>query len=229
MAIYNEFRPKQFSEVLGQDTVTQILKSQAITKHYHHSYMFFGASGSGKTSTARLLAMTLACENMNGTGEPCGICNNCRLIQAGQHWDTIEIDAARFRGIEDIKDLCFKANYSPIGSHKVYILDEVHQLTEQAFACLLKLLEEPPPYLVLILCTTEFNKIPETITSRCQLYPFKKLEDSVIKCKLKSICKGMGIDPDERAFNNICETSFGNMRRAENTLEQLCCQLTGAK
>jgi DNA polymerase-3 subunit gamma/tau len=228
MAIYNDFRPRKFDQILGQDTITQILKSQAVTGHYHHSYMFFGASGSGKTSTARLLASVLNCDSPQA-GEPCGSCNNCRLVQSGDHWDTIELDAARFRGIDDIKDLCFKASYSPMGKHKIYILDECHMLTEPAWACLLKLLEEPPPYLVLILCTTEFAKIPETITSRCQLYPFKKLDDSLIKCKLQSICKGMGITPDERSLNNICQTSFGNMRRAENTLEQLCCQLTGAK
>lgn len=227
MAIYNEYRPKRFDQVLGQDTVTQILRSQVVTGHYHHSYMFFGASGSGKTSTARLLAAALNCDNPVN-GEPCGICNNCRLIASSHHWDTLELDAARFRGIDDIKDLCFKASYSPMGKYKVYIIDECHQLTEQAFNCLLKLLEEPPPYLVLILCTTEFDKIPDTVVSRCQTYPFKKLDDNVIKCKLTSICKGLGITPDERSLNNICQTSFGNMRRAENTLEQLCCQI-GAK
>ena len=228
MAIYNDFRPHKFSEILGQDTITQILKSQVITGHLHHSYLFAGASGSGKTSTARLFAEALNCQN-SASGEPCGCCDNCRLIQTGQHWDTIELDAARFRGIDDIKDLCFKAAYSPIGQHKVYIIDECHQLTEQAFNALLRLLEEPPPYLIIIMCTTELDKIPDTVISRCQIYPFKKLEDSVIKCKLSRICAGLNIKPSEQSLNNICQTSFGNMRRAENTLEQLACQLTGAK
>jgi DNA polymerase-3 subunit gamma/tau len=225
MAIYNDWRPQEFSDVLGQNNTIKILKSQVVTGHFHHSYLFHGASGSGKTSTARLLASALNCDNP-AAGEPCGICNNCRLVQAGHHWDTIEIDAARFRGIDDVKELCYKAQFTPIGKHKVYILDEVHSLTEQAFNCLLKLLEEPPSYVVLIMCTTEFNKIPDTIKSRCQTYEFKPITDNLIKCKLSRICQHLQIQLSPEHYNMICAHAKGNLRKAENKLEQ-CVQLAG--
>jgi len=222
MSFYNAYRPTRWSEVLGQDQTIAILKRQAQTGEYHHSYLFFGSSGSGKTTTARILAMTMNCFNLDGTGEPCGECDNCRTIYQGQNWDVFEIDSARNRGIENIKDLAYKAHFSPISKKKVYIFDEVHALTPEAFNSLLKLLEEPPQHLVLILITTDFAKIPETVSSRCQLYPFTRLKPEDIKKKLELICEREGIAPDTKHIQFIVESSAGNLRSAENILEQIC-------
>jgi len=222
MSFYNRYRPTQFGDVLGQEQVTKILKSQAITGQYHHAYLFFGASGTGKTTTARILAMCLNCRSLNGDGEPCGDCPSCRAVTAGSHWDVIEIDGARFRGIDDTRELAYRAYLSPLGSRKIYIIDECHMLTEPAWNGMLKLLEEPPPHLVVVLCTTRFEKLPDTITSRCQLYPFTRLEPDQVRRKLEYICQNIGITPDPKHIQFIIEKAGGNMRSAENTLEQVC-------
>ena len=220
MAFYNSYRPRAFSDVLGQDQVTSILKRQAQSKSFHHAYLFFGASETGKTTTARILASCLNCYSLDGTGEPCGQCQSCKAILGSKSWDVIELDGARFRGIDDIKDLAYKAFFSPIGAKKVYIIDECHQLTEPAWNGLLKLLEEPPEHLVLILCTTEFTKIPDTVSSRCQLYPFHKLKAQDIKSKLEMIAKVKGVELDGKHAEFIAQSSGGNMRKGENLLEQ---------
>lgn len=222
MSFYQKYRPHSFGELAGQGEVVAILQRQAKDHNYHHAYLLFGASGTGKTSTARILSMALNCECMNGTGEPCGECPSCKAIKEGRHWDTLEVDGARFRGIDDVKDLCYKAYFAPFGNRKVYIIDECHMLTEPAFNGLLKLLEEPPPHLVIILCTTHFEKIPDTITSRCQLYPFTKLKAQDIIKKLAFICQREGLTPDPKHLQFIAESACGNMRSAENTLEQVC-------
>ena len=222
MSFYQKYRPRQFSELLGQEQVVAILKSQAKSRAYHHAYLLFGASGTGKTTTARLLAMSLNCLNGHNDGEPCGDCDNCRTIYQGHNWDVIEVDGARFRGIEEIKELCYRANFSPVGEHKVYIIDEAHQITEAGFNAMLKLLEEPPPYLMVILCTTELARIPETIVSRCQLYPFMKIKPNDIREKLDIISKKEGVSPDEKHIEFIVQSSNGNLRTAENILEQVC-------
>jgi DNA polymerase-3 subunit gamma/tau len=222
MSFYQQYRPRQFGDILGQEQAIQILKNQARTGSYHHAYLFHGASGTGKTSAARILAMCLNCEALNSNGEPCGKCQSCEAVIQGRHWDVLEIDGARFRGIEDVKELCYKAYLAPLGKRKVYIIDECHQLTEPAWNGMLKLLEEPPPHLVIILCTTQFQKILDTIVSRCQLYPFTKLKPDQMKTKLESICRSIGITPDPRHLQFIVESAQGNMRTAENTLEQVC-------
>ena len=220
MSFYNKYRPAHFSEVLGQEQVVEILKNQARTDSYHHAYLFFGASGTGKTTTARILAMCLNCYSPNG-GEPCGECQSCQAIRKGSHWDVIEVDGARFRGIDEARELVYKAHLAPLGKRKVYIIDEVHSLTPDAFNVLLKLLEEPPPHCTIILATTHFEKIPDTISSRCQLYPFSKLKPDDVKRKLEVICQREGISPDLKHIQFIVESSGGNMRSAENILEQV--------
>ncbi len=222
MAFYNTYRPHQFSQVYGQPEIIKILQLQAATHAFHHAYLFTGPSGTGKTTTARILTMSLCCESMNGTGEPCGTCPSCQAVIESRHWDVIEIDGARCRGIDDAKELCYKAYYSPLGKRKVYLIDEAHQLTDPAWAAMLKLLEEPPPYLTIILCTTAKDKIPETIISRCQEYIFEALPASEIKSKLQAICQSVGINPAPEHLSFIAECSGGNMRQAENRLEQIC-------
>jgi DNA polymerase-3 subunit gamma/tau len=212
----------RFGEVKGQEQVTGILINQAKADNYHHAYLFVGASGTGKTSTARILAMALNCQGMNGVGEPCGQCQSCRLIKEGGYWDVLEIDGARFRGIDDVKELAYRAQLYPMGKRKVYIIDECHQLTEAAWNGMLKLLEEPPPHLVIILCTTHLEKIPDTVVSRCQMFPFVKLKPDQIRQKLELISQSVGITPDPKHLQFISESSQGNMRTAENTLEQVC-------
>jgi len=221
MSFYQTYRPHQFADVLGQDQVVAILKNQALASNFHHAYLMYGNSGTGKTTTARILAMSLNCTGMNGNGEPCGECQSCQAVIRGNHWDIIEIDGARFRGIDDVKELAYRAFLSPLGNRKVYIIDECHSLTPEAWNCMLKLLEEPPPHLVTILCTTHFEKIPDTISSRCQLYPFTRLKPEQLKQKLEMICQDIGINPDPKHLQFIAESSNGNMRSAENTLEQV--------
>ena len=221
MSFYNEYRPHQFRDILGQEQVVKMLTGQAKARNFHHAYLFFGASGTGKTTTARVLASCLNCYSPDPDGEPCGKCWSCEAIARGQHWDCIEIDGARFRGIDDVRDLAYKAYLSPMGKKKVYVIDECHALTEQAWNGMLKLLEEPPPHLVLILCTTDFKKIPETIASRCELFPFTKLKPEVVKQKLERICKLLGIQPDQGHMKFVADSSDGNLRKAENMLEQI--------
>lgn len=221
MSFYQKYRPRLWVELLGQDTTIEILQNQAKRHRFHHAYLMYGPSGSGKTSSARLLAMAMNCQNGHRKGEPCGKCDNCRTTYKGHNWDVIELDAGRFRGIDDIKDLCYRAYFSPIGSKKVYILDEAHQITEAGFNALLKLLEEPPPHLAIILCTTQFQKIPDTVQSRCQLYRFQPLSAGNIRQKLERICKRERIKPDPKHLDWIAETACGNMRTSENMLEQI--------
>ena len=220
MAFYNDYRPRQFDQVLGQDQAISILKKQAGLKSFHHAYLFFGSSGTGKTTTARILACCLNCDSLDGTGEPCGECRSCKAILGSKSWDVLELDGARYRGIDDVKELAYKANFAPMGNKKVYIIDECQMLSDPAWNGLLKLLEEPPPHLAFILCTTDLAKIPETIASRCQLYPFKKMKPEDIKSKVEMIARGEGIPLDERHAEFIAQTSGGNMRKGENLLEQ---------
>lgn len=217
--IYEKYRPYQFSQVIGQEKIIPILKAQSRLGQFAHSYLLFGQSGSGKTSLARILAMAMNCTHiLDGTGEPCGECQDCRAIRNNHHWDVIELDAGRFRGIEDIRGLCYKAYFAPIAKKKVYILDECQQLTGEAWGSLLKLLEEPPPHLCLILCTTDGlnnGKIPETVVSRCELYPFMKLKNADLEAKLKLIGQNEGVELSNDWYNWVSSFAQGNLRIAE--------------
>lgn len=227
MAIFNQYRPTKFSEVLGQGIVVSTLRQQAKQQAFHHSYLLFGPSGTGKTTTARILAMVVNCENLQD-GEPCCQCHSCQSIQKGSHWDVQEIDGARFRGIDDVKELVYRAFLFPfVGKYKVYIIDECHMLTEPAWNGLLKLLEEPPPHLVIILCTTNKDKIPVTAISRCQLYPFHILDRDSICTKIDRIlvAEKTELKASDKAF--ITELACGNMRQAENALEQSIVMVRG--
>jgi len=223
---YNLYKPKQFGEILGQDQSISVLKKQSQLGAFGHSYLLYGASGTGKTTTARVLTSAMNCQSMDGTGEPCGKCQSCKQIAKGSHIDTIELDGARYRGVEDIKNLTYKARFAPfVGRYKTYIIDEAHSLTQDAQNCLLHLLEEPPPYLVIVLITTEPQKIIETVQSRCQRFEFQRLSANTIKDKLLMIARDWGVDfngSSEMLKGNLSKAvSSGNMREAENAFEQM--------
>ena len=223
MSFYRDYRPSRFSDIIGQGEAIQAVRRSIVAGRQHHSYLLAGASGTGKTSTARVIAMALNCEARGQDGEPCGKCQSCEAVIAGRHADVLEIDATRSRSIDDVKDLCNKAAYAPWGGKfKVYILDEAHQYNMPAFSAMLKLLEETPPYLVVIMATTDYRAIPETIASRCQCVEFKKVEPQNIAYKLGKICASIGLAIDDASLRFIAESSNGNVRTAENLLEQRC-------
>lgn len=218
--LYNDFRPTRFAQVLGQDNVTPILRKQSQYDSYGHSYLFAGASGSGKTTTARIVAMALNCRQKADDGEPCGQCQDCRQIQRQSHWDVFELDAGSQRGIDDIRELRLKAYYSPLGKYKVYLIDECHALTDIAWQAMLKLLEDTPKHLVIILCTTRLEAIPDTVKSRCQLFQFRKLPPAIIARKLAQIAKAVNVPISPEHLTFMAGMSDGNMRQAETVLEQ---------
>jgi DNA polymerase-3 subunit gamma/tau len=218
---YRKWRPQTFAEVVGQEQVTKTLLNALALGRVAHAYLFCGPRGTGKTSTARLLAKAVNCLN-NGRGEPCNACSMCQAINGGRALDLIEIDAASNRGIDEIRDLREKVNFAPnVARYKVYIIDEVHMLTEPAFNALLKTLEEPPPHIIFILATTEIHKVPLTILSRCQRFDFHRLTRTAIEDKLKQICSQEGITIEPQALALIARSASGSLRDAENLLEQL--------
>ncbi len=223
--IYEDYRPHKFGDVIGQGDVIPVLLAQSRQDRFSHSYLFFGQSGTGKTTTARITAMAMNCNHVH-EGEPCGECSDCKAIAVGKHWDIIEIDGGRFGRIDGIRDLCYKAHFSPIGKRKVYIIDECQQLSNEAWGGLLKLLEEPPPHLSIILCTTDSldnGKVPETITSRCELYHFKKLKSKDMVGKLKSIAEEKSVTINDDWLKWVVEFSEGNERIAECELGKRLC------
>lgn len=220
MGFYQKYRPHRFGDVVAQEMVISILKNQVRRKMTHHAYLFTGPSGVGKTSVARILALAMNCEKPRA-GEPCLKCQACQSALHGNAWDTVEFDAAMFRGIDGIRDLSTWAQYAPFTNYKVYILDEVHQLTEPAWNALLRLLEEPVGTLTVILCTTEPKKVPETARSRCQLFEFKSLERKEILERLGMICHKERLQIASDGLKFIAAMANGNLRTAETMLEQV--------
>jgi DNA polymerase-3 subunit gamma/tau len=219
-AFARKYRPKNFDEIVGQEPIVKTLKNAIQLNRFSHAYIFAGSRGLGKTTTARILTKCLNCES-GVTSTPCGKCEHCLEIDKGSFPDMYEIDAASNRGIDDIRALRENVTYAPIkGRYKVYIIDEAHMLTREAFNALLKTLEEPPPHNIFILATTELHKIPDTIKSRCQTFIFKPPTVSQIKKYLERILKNEGIDYDEKALELLAEASAGGLRDAASLLDQ---------
>ena len=218
---YRKWRPTRFDEVAGQQHVTQTLKRAIVTGRISHAYLFTGPRGVGKTSTARILAKALNSE-VTDDGEPIAGSEVSIAIDEGRYMDLIEIDAASNRGIDAIRELRENVQYRPVsGKYKVYVIDEVHMLTEFAFNALLKTLEEPPPNIVMILATTDAHKVPATIISRCQRFDFKRLSNDDVIEKLIEICDAEGIEAEPGVLEMIARIAWGSLRDAENLLEQL--------
>lgn len=219
-AIYRKFRPKIFDDVLGQEHVTRTLKNQILTGNIAHAYLFSGIRGTGKTSTAKIFSRAVNCLN-NHDGNPCNQCEICKSILDETNMDVIEMDAASNNGVEDIRELRDKVKFLPVKSkYKVYIIDEVHMLSKGAFNALLKTLEEPPEHLLFILATTEPQKIPATILSRCQRFDLKRIKSSVIVENMEKICHETGIEYEEKALKLIAANSEGAMRDALSILDR---------
>ena len=191
-AMYRRFRPTTFEEVKGQDAIVTTLKNQIRSDRIGHAYLFCGTRGTGKTSIAKLFAKSVNCEHPVD-GSPCGECASCKAIAEGRSMNVVEIDAASNNGVDNIREIVNEVAYSPTeGKYRVYIIDEVHMLSAGAFNALLKTLEEPPSYVIFILATTEANKIPVTILSRCQRYDFKRLTVEQIEERMKEALAAAG-------------------------------------
>lgn len=219
-ALYRQYRPRTFDEVLGQDHITRTIKNQIKNGNISHAYLFAGTKGTGKTSTAKIFSRAVNCPN-NVDGNPCNECEICRGIFNETIMDVIEMDAASNRKIEDIRDLKDKVIYPPSKTkYKIYIIDEVHMLTNEAFNALLKTLEEPPEHLIFILATTEMEKLPKTILSRCQRFDFKRISTDEMVLNMKGILKNREVTVDDRALKLIARNSDGAMRDALSLLDQ---------
>lgn len=220
VALYRKWRPQGFDSLVGQEAVRTALTNALETGRIAHAYLFAGPRGTGKTSTAKILAKAVNCEH-GPTPNPCNECQNCVRINDGTSMDVFEIDAASNRGIDEIRDLREKVAFAPVnGRYKVYIIDEVHMLTTEAFNALLKTLEEPPPHVIFILATTEPHKIPATIHSRCQRFDFKRVTDTDIVKRLREVADGSGIAADDDALQLIAVQADGGMRDALSLLDQ---------
>ena len=226
LAFYRRYRPKRFSEVVGQEPIIQTLKNQVASGHVSHAYLFCGSRGTGKTSTAKILARAINCQSPM-EGEPCGQCPICRMSEEELAVDILEIDAASNNGVDEIRDLREKVRYAPaVGKYKVYIIDEVHMLSTGAFNALLKTLEEPPAHAVFILATTETHKLPATILSRCQRFDFKRLPESLLVQQMEKVLSEEDIQADQRALMLIASQAQGGMRDALSLLDQ-CAGMSG--
>jgi len=227
-ALYRENRPEVFSEILGQDHIVKILRNQIATDTVSHAYLFCGTRGTGKTTTARILAKAMNCTGEDEAERPCGRCDNCVAISEGNFIDVIEIDAASNRGIDNIRELRESVKYPPgIGRKKIYIIDEVHMLSTEAFNALLKTLEEPPEDVIFILATTNPEKLPQTVLSRCMRLDFKRVPEATIMQNMKDICAAHGVEITDDALRLLATNADGSVRDSLSLLEQ--CLSSGDK
>jgi len=219
-ALYRKYRPQSFEDLCGQDQIAVTLKNELLSNKLSHAYLFCGTRGTGKTSTAKLLAKAVNCKSPVGYN-PCNHCESCVSINEGNSIDVYEIDAASNRGIDDIRNLREAIKFTPtLGRYKVYIIDEVHMLTNEAFNALLKTLEEPPDYVLFILATTEPHKLPATILSRCQRFDFRRISVETIVTRLQMVCNKEKLKAEEDALKLIARNSDGAMRDALSILDQ---------
>lgn len=219
-ALYRKYRPKNFSDVYGQDHIISTLKNEIKENRISHAYLFTGSRGTGKTTCAKILAKAVNCES-SADGEPCNQCEVCRGLDSGAIYDVVEIDAASNNGVDNIRDLREEANYTPSrGRYRVYIIDEVHMLSAGAFNALLKTLEEPPAHVIFILATTEVHKLPATILSRCQRFDFKRIQPETMAVRLKEVAGFEGLSLDDDAAVLIARIADGALRDGLSILDQ---------
>ena len=224
MVIYRKYRPQTFAELIGQKDNIKIIENEIKRDKIAHAYLFTGPRGLGKTTTARLIAKAVNClKRKPGQSEPCNQCQNCQELMQGRFLDLIELDAASQTGVDNVRENIIAYSRIPptIGKYKIFVLDEVHMLSISAFNALLKTLEEPPPYVIFILATTEIHKLPETIISRCQRFEFTKVNPDEIVARLKRIVKQEKVKVDEQVLKNIAYRSEGCVRDAESLLNQI--------
>ncbi|GAA6490664.1 hypothetical protein K280104A7_02280 [Candidatus Bariatricus faecipullorum] len=228
-ALYRKFRPAEFEDVKGQEHIVTTLKNQIKAGRIGHAYLFCGTRGTGKTTVAKIFAKAVNCEHPVD-GSPCGECAMCKSIAAGTSMNVIEIDAASNNGVDNIREIREEVSYRPTeGRYKVYIIDEVHMLSSGAYNALLKTLEEPPEYVIFILATTEVQKIPVTILSRCQRYDFHRITIDTITARLEELMKQEQVDTEERALRYIARAADGSMRDALSLLDQCIAFYLGQK
>src|SRR5438094_5648462 len=220
-ALYRRYRPQTFSAIVGQEHVTRTLRNAIAQGQAAHAYLLAGVRGTGKTSIARLIAKAVNCPNAKD-GEPCDRCENCVAIREGRFLDLIEIDAASNRGIDEMRDLRDKVRFAPSqGQYKVYVIDEAHQLTTEAFNALLKTLEEPPPHALFVLATTEAQKIPPTIVSRTQRFDLRRIPHGDVVRQLEHVASSEGLTVERPAVEAIARHAQGSLRDAESILDQV--------
>ena len=220
LALYRKYRPNDFDDVRGRDAIVRTLKNQIISGRIGHSYLFCGTRGTGKTTIARIFARAVNCENQKD-GNPCGECATCRAIAAEANLNVMELDAASNNSVDDIRSIVDQVEYSPTqGRFRVFIIDEVHMLSNAAFNALLKTLEEPPSYVIFILATTEPNKLPITILSRCQRYDFGRLSSEIIEDRLREVAQMESLQVEDKAFRYIASAADGSMRDGLSLLDQ---------